>query len=238
MSDSLRDRTVLIIGASSGIGLAAGEALAAGGARIAMVARRGDVLERQARRIGGLPFAVDVSSVDGVKSLKTWWDGAFGDAPDILINAAGVFTIDPFTETSPEDFDRNVAANLRGPFLVLRAFLPGMRVRGSGHVVNIGSIAGQTAYPGNGAYSASKFGLRGMHEVLAVELAGSGVRLSLIDPAAADTPLWDPLAAGEGEGLPSRSSMLRADDVARAILYVTSQPEGVEVSHLAIRSIR
>jgi NADP-dependent 3-hydroxy acid dehydrogenase YdfG len=238
VSDSLRGRTVLIIGASSGIGLATAEVMAAAGARVGMVARRKEVLERAAERVGGLSYAADVTAVGDVEGLSKWWVEMYAAAPDILINAAGAFTIDPFTETTPEDFDRNLAANLKAPFLVLRAFLPGMKSRGSGHVVNVGSIAGQTAFPGNGAYSASKFGLRGMHEVLAVELSGSGVRLSLIDPAATDTPLWDPLAAREGQGLPTRVSMLRAEDVARAILFVTNQPEGVEVSHLAIRSVR
>ncbi|HUE95696.1 MAG TPA: SDR family oxidoreductase, partial [Longimicrobiaceae bacterium] len=153
-----------------------------------------------------------------------------------IVNSAGAFTLAPFTETDPHDFDAQLGANLRGPFLVTRAFLPAMLERGSGHIVNIGSIAGRLAMPGNAAYSASKFGLRGLHEVLAAELRGTGVRATLIEPAATDTPLWDAVNPDARDDLPSRSQMLGPDDVARAILFALEQPGSVEVSHLAVQA--
>jgi NADP-dependent 3-hydroxy acid dehydrogenase YdfG len=113
-----------------------------------------------------------------------------------------------------------------------------MLARGSGHVVNVSSIAGRLAFPGNAAYSASKFGLRGMHEVLAAELRGTGVRATLIEPAATDTPLWDALQPDDRPDLPSRTSMLNVEDVARAIVYAVEQPAGIEVSLLALQSSR
>ena len=113
-----------------------------------------------------------------------------------------------------------------------------MLERGSGHVVSIGSVAGRVAFPGNGAYGASKFGLRGLHAVLAEEVGGTGVRATLIEPAATDTPLWDPLDPDARGDLPSRAAMLRPEDVARAVVYALAQPAGVEVSTLALRASR
>lgn len=238
VSESLRGLSVVVTGASSGIGLATAEAMAAQGARVCMVARRAEVLAREAARIGGFALAGDVTSVSDVERIRSHLAEHIGGPPDVLVNAAGFFSIDPLAETKVEDFDRNLAANLRAPFLVLRAFVPAMKARGSGHIVNVGSIAGRTAFPGNGAYGASKFGLRGMHEVMAAELAGSGVRLSLVEPAATDTPLWDPVNPDGRDDLPGRASMLSPGDVARAIVFIISQPVGVEISHLGLQSVR
>jgi NADP-dependent 3-hydroxy acid dehydrogenase YdfG len=238
LSDPLRGLSVLITGGSSGIGLATAEAMVARGARVAMVARSRDVLEREAERIGGQALIGDMTSATDVERVRASLVEMIGAAPDILVNAAGFFSIETLAETSFDDFDRNVAVNLKAPFLLLRAFLPAMKARGSGHIVNVGSVAGRLAFPGNGAYSASKFGLRGLHEVLAAELAGTGIRASLVEPAATDTPLWDPVDPDEREGLPSRASMLSPADVARAIVFITSQPPGVEISTLGVRSVR
>src|SRR5208283_432105 len=93
--------------------------------------------------------------------------------------------------TTPEIFARMLALNLAAPFQLVRAFLPGMRLRGRGHVVTVGSVADHVAFPGNSAYSASKFGVRGLHEVLRTELRGTGVRATLVSPGGVDTPLWD-----------------------------------------------
>jgi NAD(P)-dependent dehydrogenase (short-subunit alcohol dehydrogenase family) len=160
-----------------------------------------------------------------------------GGAPDVLVNAAGSFALAPFVETDPATFDAQLAVNLRAPFLVVRAFLPAMLARGSGHVVDVGSVAGRVALPGNAAYGASKSGLRGLHAVLAEELRGTGLRATLIEPAATDTSLWDDLDPDSRDDLPSRAAMLRPEDVARTVLFVVSQPAGVEISELAIRSI-
>jgi NADP-dependent 3-hydroxy acid dehydrogenase YdfG len=91
---------------------------------------------------------------------------------------------------------------------------------------------------GNGAYGASKFGLRGLHQVLAEEVRGTGVRATLVEPSATDTPLWDPLDPDSRADLPSRSSMLSPDDIARAVVFALVQPAEVELSLLAIRSAR
>ena len=116
----------------------------------------------------------------------------------------------------------------------LVALLPAMIARGSGSIVTVGSVAGRKGYPGNAAYSSAKFGLRGLHEVLTEELRGTGVRCSLIEPAATDTQLWDALDPDSDPNLPDRSQMLRPEDVAESILFVCTRPEGVQVPVLAI----
>jgi NADP-dependent 3-hydroxy acid dehydrogenase YdfG len=108
-----------------------------------------------------------------------------------------------------------------------------MRTRASGHLVTIGSIADRTAFPGNAAYAASKFGLRALHEVLRAELRGSGVRVSLVSPGPVDTPLWDAVEATTS-GLTPRTEMLSADDVASAVQFVVAAPATLNVDELRL----
>lgn len=235
---SLEGRTVLVTGASRGIGLAVARRLAAAGARLAMVARGEAELAQRARELSGESVPGDVASAAGAYEVARRAEAALGSAPEILVNAAGSFLLAPIAETEPEEFQLQLAVNLGAPFFLMRVFLPGMLARGSGHIVNVGSVAGRTSMAGNGAYSASKFGLRGLHQVLAEEIRGTGVRATLVEPSATDTALWDPLDPDARSDLPSRSSMLSPDDIARAIVYALGQPPEVEVSLLAIRSAR
>jgi NADP-dependent 3-hydroxy acid dehydrogenase YdfG len=159
---------------------------------------------------------------------------AFGGAPDVLVNNAGAFTVAPIAETPAADFVAALEANLVGPFRLVRALLPAMLARGSGHVVSVGSIADRFTFPGNGAYAASKYGLRAFHEVLRAELRGTGVRASLVSPGPVDTPLWDAIGPDEREGFTPRAQMLRAEAVADAIRYVVTAPAGVNVDELRL----
>jgi len=232
----LLGKTAVVTGASRGIGLAVARELASAGADVAMVARSEEGLATVAAQIGGHALRADLSLPVDIAGLAERVDGLFGGAPDILVNSAGAFSLAPFAATGVEDFDLQLAVNLRGPFLTIRAFLPAMTDRRSGHIVNIGSIAGRLAFPGNAAYSASKFGLRGLHEVLVAELRGSGVRATLVEPSATDTSLWDALDPDNRSDLPSRGAMLRAEDVARAVRFALEQPSSVEISTLSIGS--
>ena len=153
---------------------------------------------------------------------------------DMVVAWAGAFTLAPLVETSVRDFDRLLAVNLRGTFLLYRAFLPAMSEAGAGHRVTIGSAAGRRAFPANAAYAASKFGQRGLHEVLAEELRGSRVRCTLIEPAATDTPLWDPFDPDIRTDLPARSEMLHPEDVAEAVLFSVTRPPHVRIPLLQI----
>src|SRR5690625_3363435 len=201
----LNGMMALVTGASQGIGRAVALRLAGAGARVVMVARGEARLREVAAEFGGHAIAADVADAAAVERLATETRAYFdGEAPEIVVNAAGAFALAPLAETEPEMFDAMVGANLRGPFLVIRAFLPRMLERGSGHIVTIGSIAGRVAFPHNGAYSASKFGVRGLHAVLDAEVRGSGVRSTLVEPAAADTPIWDTIDRERRPGLRPR----------------------------------
>lgn len=236
MAGAMQGKTALVMGASRGIGLATARALVTQGAWVGMVARGADALAKAAADAGGHAIPADISTPEGVHTLATYVDELLGDAPDLVVGSAGAFSLARLHQAEPEDFDRQIAANLRGPFLVVRAFLPAMLRRGTGHFIHVGSVAGRTAFPENGAYSASKFGLRGLHEVLLQEIRGTGVRATLVEPAATDTPLWDPIDPDARPDLPPRASMLRPDDVARAVLFAAQQPPAVQISSIALEA--
>ncbi len=235
---SLAGRSALVTGASRGIGHAIAGALAGAGARVFLVARAVPALELAATAMGNGAVAIpcDLTDVDAVARMTTGVAAACDGAPDILVNNAGLFPLIALDVMSPEEFEHTLAVNLVAPFRVLRAFLPVMRARGTGHVVTIGSVADRTVFAGNGAYAASKYGQRAMHEVLQQETRGSGVRSTLISPAATDTPIWDEIDPDNRPGFPNRATMLRAEDVAEAVLWAVTRAGGVNVDELRLSS--
>lgn len=234
---ALAGRTALVTGASRGIGAATARALAAAGARVALVARSESALRTLASEIGGhaVVLTCDLTDATATGHAAAAARSALGDAPDILVSNAGIFELAPIAEMSLDVFERTVETNLVAPFVLLRAFLPRMRARGSGHVVTVGSIADRTVYPENGAYSAAKYGARAMHEVLRAETRGSGVRATLVSPGPVNTRLWDDvLAHGAERQLPTRDVMLDPDAVANAVLYTVTRDAAVNIDELRL----
>lgn len=229
-------RTAVVTGASRGIGLAITKALASRGWRVAMLARGGAALIEAAGSIGpgALALRCDVRDGSAVREAAARVLEAYGGAPDALINSAGVFTLATADATEPEQFEQSIEANLTAPFRLVRAFLPAMLERGSGHVVSIGSIADHVALPGNSGYAASKFGLRGLHEVLRAELAGTGVRTTLVSPGPVNTAMWDAVDPDNHPGFTPRARMLRPDAVAAAVMFAVEQPAEVNVDEIRI----
>lgn len=229
-------KTAVVSGASRGIGLAVARQLTTLGVRVVMLARGADALERAASELGdhALPLHCDVGDASAVQRIAQTVRAELGGAPDVLVNNAGLFKLSLAIETEPRDFSAALETNLAAPFRLIHAFLPAMRERKSGHIVSIGSIADRVAFPENGAYAASKFGLRGLHAVLRAELAGSGVRSTLVSPGPVDTALWDAIDPDSRPGFPPRASMLRADAVAAAVVFAVTQPAEVNIDELRL----
>jgi NAD(P)-dependent dehydrogenase (short-subunit alcohol dehydrogenase family) len=221
---TLADRLVVVTGASRGIGAATAAAAFRQGARVIRVSRSqvdkpGD---------GFIDLRADLADADAVATLAERVLAEFG-APDLVVSNAGSFSMAPLHQTLPAEFDKLLAVNLRAPWLVARAFLPAMRQRGHGDLIQVGSVADHTAFPDNSAYAATKYGLRGLHESLLKEYRGSGVRLSLVSPGPTDTAIWDAVDPDGRPGFISRGRMLRPEDVAEAILWVATRPDGVGI---------
>jgi len=223
-------KVALVTGASRGIGLAVAEALHATGMHVVRVAR--SLRYRSSERMTDIPC--DVTKPVAVKSLVDRIVGELG-LPDVVVNNAGVFLIKQLAETTYDDFALTLATNLTAPFLIARALVPGMVLRGSGHLVTIGSISDYIGFPGSTAYAASKFGLRGMHEVIRAETARSGVRSTLISPGPVDTDIWDAVDPDSKPGFTKRKDMMRAEDIAAAVVYAVTQPEQVAVTEIRLR---
>jgi NADP-dependent 3-hydroxy acid dehydrogenase YdfG len=232
----LRGRTALVTGASRGIGAGIATALAGEGVRVALLARSETKLRELSKTLkGSVVVTCDVTKPADVEHAARTISAEFGGGPDILVNNAGIFGVSPVEDTTTEFFIDTIGTNLVGPFLFVRSFAGEMKKRGSGHIVTIGSIADRMIFTGNAAYSAAKFGMRAVHEVLRAELRGTGVRATLISPAATDTAIWDSITLPDSADRPSsRPPMLDPDDVVRGVLFALTQPERVNIDELRL----
>ncbi|MFN3938287.1 MAG: SDR family oxidoreductase [Gemmobacter sp.] len=215
----LEGKTAIVTGAGSGFGAGIARRFAAEGARV-MVA---DINEAAARavadEIGGLACTVDVSRGDSVAAMAEAAASAFGGAPDILVNNAGVTHLPAFMEdVSEADFDRVLGVNVKSVYLTARAFVPGMKARRSGAILNIASTAGVSPRPRLNWYNASKGWMITATRAMAVELAPFGVRVNALNPVAGETPL---LKSFMGEDTPE----MRAKFLATIPLGRFSTPE-------------
>jgi len=223
----LDGKIVLVGGASRGIGLLIADLCELAGARVARASRSLSPAQSDQR----LDLPCDLTRADDVAELRRAVESGFG-LPDIVVHNTGSFLLKPLEATSPEEFAAQIAANLASGFLLAHQFLPPMRAGRGGRFIMLGSIADHRAFPGNAAYSAAKFGLRGLHEVLREEYRGSRVRCSLVSPGPTDTSVWDPYDPDRRSDLPSRSAMLRPEDVAEAVLWIATRPAHVDVDWL------
>ena len=235
-AERLAGRTAVVTGASRGIGLEVARLLVSDGVRVALIARHHDTLRTVAETLGSqaTPIACDVSRADAVSDAVSRITSLFGVAPDILVNNAGAFALASVDTVEPSAFDGVMETNVSAPHRFVRAFLPGMRERGTGHIVTIGSLADRMVLPGNAAYAASKHAVRALHEVLRLETRTSGVRATLISPGPVDTALWDEIDPDNREGFTPRSMMLRPRAVAEAVRYALTQPADVNIDELRL----
>ncbi len=232
-------KTVLVTGASSGIGLACAEAFARSGANLVLAARRLERLEDIKGKMGGA-ISVRIRRLD-VRDRNDVLKFAAelkhdATCPDILVNNAGLSAgLDKLHEGDFDDWDRMIDTNVKGLLNVSRAIIPMMVERNSGHVVNIGSVAGHQVYPGGNVYNATKFAVRALTEGMSIDLLGTKVRVSCVSPGAVHTEFSEVRFHGDREraaGVYQGYEPLTAADVADAVLYVTSAPEHVNILEL------
>ncbi|WP_116125391.1 SDR family oxidoreductase [Lewinella sp. IMCC34183] len=241
---NLSGKTAIITGASSGIGEATAKKLAADGAYVVLAARRTERLEElksDIEKAGGKALVVetDVTDRDAVKNLVKQAKSNFGPV-DILVNNAGLMPLSYMKNLHVDEWMTMVDVNLKGVLLCLAEVLPDMTERKSGHIINISSVAGREVMAGSAVYSATKFAVRALSDGLRQELAPKhNIRVTCIEPGAVETELTETITDKELmedlKGFFDNIEMLDSEDIANAIHYTITQPDGVHINELQVR---
>jgi 3-hydroxy acid dehydrogenase / malonic semialdehyde reductase len=236
-------RTVFVTGASSGIGQACANAFAAAGARLLMCARREERLHSLAVELQQQYdaevhlFALDVRDREAVGAamgaLPVEWKNI-----DVLVNNAGLSRgLEPMQSGSMDDWDEMIDTNVKGLLYVSRTVIPGMVARGSGHVINIGSIAGREVYPNGAAYCASKYAVGALTKGMRIDLNGTGVQVSTVDPGLVNTEFSQVRFHGDqkrADATYDGMTPLGGDDIAETVLWVASRPAHVNIAEVLV----
>lgn len=239
----LKNKTIFITGASSGIGKVCARQCAAAGAHLIICARHRDVLSPFAQQLQeefGVEvqcFSLDVQQRMQVAALINTREEPWKSV-DILINNAGLAAgLDALQEGSIDDWETMIDTNVKGLLYVTRAILPQMIKRNSGHVVNIGSIAGHQVYPKGAVYCATKQAVNALSRALRMDLMGTNIRVSTVDPGAVETNFSKVRFKGDEKraaAVYEDMTPLQPEDVADAILYCITRPPHVNVNEIII----
>src|SRR3954468_4420568 len=241
MAQPLDGTVALVTGASSGIGEATARALAAHGATVAAVARRKDRLDALTAEIGGLAIETDVTDREQATAAVERTVRELGRL-DILINNAGVMLLGPIVDAPVEEWDRMIELNLKGLLYVAHAALPHLLKyaqegpRQVADLVNISSVAGRRVGQGGGIYQLTKHGVGVFSEALRQEVTARHVRSSLVEPGATESELVMHVREEVRNNLtPSATEILKAQDIADAVVYIVTRPRRMAVNEILIR---
>jgi serine 3-dehydrogenase len=236
-------KRALITGASAGIGEACAQAFAQHGVHLILTARRTERVQKlasdlaDAHGVEAEAHHLDVTDRGAVAAFVEAIAGS-GRVPDILVNNAGkALGLDKLHEGSIDDWEDMIDTNVKGLLYVSRSVLPHMVKRNSGHVINIGSIAGRWVYPKGAVYNATKFAVWALNEGMNIDLLGTRVRVSSVDPGLTETEFSEVRFHGDNERASSvyaDTSPLTGEDIADAVVYVANTPEHVDVINLVL----
>jgi len=238
---NLQNATVFVTGATSGFGLACAERFGREGARLVVVGRRGERLAAFARRLPAdvHTIVLDVRDRKALEAAVAALPAPFA-AVDVLVNCAGLaLGREPAHLTSLDDWEQMIDTNCRGLVVLTRLLLPGMVERGRGHVVNIGSTAGNYPYPGGNVYGATKAFVHQFSLNLKADLAGSGVRVTVVEPGMAETEFSLVRFKDEAKAKKVYEGMqpLKAEDIAEAVHWCVTRPPHVNVNTIELMPV-
>ncbi|HEX7064518.1 MAG TPA: SDR family oxidoreductase [Bacillales bacterium] len=222
--EQLKGKTIAITGSSKGIGKATVSLLQESGANLVLGSR--SHTEKSTSQTLEMPL--DVTSEQSVIRFYERGIQAFGTI-DVLMNSAGVGTFESVVDSSTDTFDEMLSVNLRGTYLTCKHFGKHMAERGTGKILNLVSIAGTTALPGGGGYSATKFGVFGLTKVLQAELRQEGVQVIAVLPGSVNSNFWDHM-----EETPDLSKMIPVETLAKHLVYLITQPSGAFIDEITI----
>jgi NADP-dependent 3-hydroxy acid dehydrogenase YdfG len=232
-------KVVMITGASSGIGEAAARRLSQHGAKLVLAARREDRLARLAAELGGevVWAAADVTRLDQLVSLADRARERFGRI-DVLVNNAGIMPVSMIAQGRVDDWSRMIDVNIKGVLHGIHAVLGGMLAQGSGHVINISSVAGLTVGPGGAVYSGTKFAVRAIGEGLRQECVGK-VRVTSICPGLVTSELTESITVPAFRERAEKlyEGAMSPDAIADALVYAIGQPDHVAVNEIVVRPL-
>ena len=242
MTGELSNQVIAVTGASSGIGEATALACARAGAAVALAARRADRIDALAQRIareGGraVAIATDVGEEAQARAFVERAQSELGRL-DVLVNNAGVMLLGPIASADTEEWRRMIHANVFGVLYCTHAALPVMAGQGSGHIINVSSVAGRFARAGSGVCNLTKFAVGAFSDSLRQEAVALGVRVTVVEPGAVATELPGHNRPEILEQMAKRFqgvTPLAAEDIANAVLYAIGQPANVSINEVLIR---
>lgn len=230
--ETVKGKNILIVGATGSIGSALVHLLAASGAHLFLAGRNASRLQALAEAQGLPPgdfFSLDIADAAAVGLLKEKFFNRFSTI-DILVNAAGTGIIKNMDSLTEADFLQTLQANLIGPFLLLKAFLPAMKEAKKGLIINIPGVLGKTPMAGAAAYSASKYGLTGMMQSIREEIKRTDIRITNLFLGGVDSAFWDNIDLRV-----QREKMIQANEAAKAIWFLCQQPASAVVSEMVLQ---